>query len=52
MFAYDTQRQPMSDLKARSLSRDYSYVEPHNPSVSPLNEIYSRVAFSIYVHKN
>jgi hypothetical protein len=22
------------------------------PSVSPLNEIYPRVAFSIYVHKN
>jgi hypothetical protein len=36
---------PLADIQAMSgwTSR---------PSVSPLNEIYSRVAFSIYVHKN
>jgi hypothetical protein len=46
----DTQAMP--GFKARSLSPDYSSVGHHDPSVSPLSEIYSRVAFSIYVHKN
>jgi hypothetical protein len=50
MTQSDTQAMP--GFKARSLSPDYSSVGHHDPSVSPLSEIYSRVAFSIYVHKN